>query len=56
MQLPIINADDIVNITTVTQADVLPEATRSYDARDLTGSGNWKNNATPTVTPGACTL
>jgi hypothetical protein len=52
--LPAINANDVVNITTSNEGDVLPRATCTYVAGDLTGSGSWKNNATPTVTPGTC--
>jgi prepilin-type N-terminal cleavage/methylation domain-containing protein len=52
--LPAINANDVVNITTGNEADYLPGATCTYVANDLTGSGGWKNNASPTVTAGVC--
>jgi hypothetical protein len=52
--LPAINANDVVNLITSTQADYLPVATCTYVASDLNGSGGWKGSANPTVTPGAC--
>ena len=52
--LPAVNANDVVNITTSTEADYLPAATCSYVATDLNGSGGWKNNSNPTVVPGSC--
>jgi prepilin-type N-terminal cleavage/methylation domain-containing protein len=54
ISLPAININDVVNITTSNEADVLPPATCTYIASDLNGSGTWKNNAAPTVTPGSC--
>jgi hypothetical protein len=54
ISLPAINANDVVNITTSSEADYLPLATCSYVAADLNGSGIWKNNASPTVTAGSC--
>jgi prepilin-type N-terminal cleavage/methylation domain-containing protein len=54
ISLPAINANDVVNITTSTETDYLPAATCTYIASDLNGSGGWKNNGTPTVTPGVC--
>ena len=54
INLPAINANDVVNITTSTGADYLPPASCTYIASDLTGSGGWKNNGNPTVTPGVC--
>ena len=55
ISLPSILANDVVNITTSTEADYLPTATCTYVASDLTGSGGWKNNASPTVNAGSCT-
>jgi hypothetical protein len=52
--LPAINANDVVNITTSSEADYLPTATCVYVAGDLSGSGGWKGSANPTVTPGSC--
>jgi hypothetical protein len=52
--LPAINANDVIALTTSNGADTLPAATCTYVASDLTGSGGWKNNATPAVTPGSC--
>lgn len=54
ISLPAISADDVVNLVMATQADQLPVASCVYIASDLTGSGGWKGNAAPTVTPGSC--
>lgn len=54
ISLPAILANDVVNITTTTEADYLPLATCTYIASDLNGNGSWKNNAAPVVTPGSC--
>jgi len=54
ISLPAINANDVVNITTSTEADYLPMATCTYVAADLTGGGGWKGSAAPTITPGVC--
>jgi type IV pilus modification protein PilV len=54
ISLPVVNADDVVNITTSTEADSLPPPTCTYVASDITGSGGWKGGALPTVTAGAC--
>ncbi|OGT57105.1 MAG: hypothetical protein A3E01_13560 [Gammaproteobacteria bacterium RIFCSPHIGHO2_12_FULL_63_22] len=54
IDLPAINANDVVNITTSTGTDYLPIANCSYVASDLTGSGGWKGSAIPLVTPGVC--
>ncbi len=54
INLPAINANDVVNITTSTGTDYLPTATCTYVAGDLTGSGGWKNSGAPLVTAGVC--
>ena len=54
IDLPPINRNDVITLTTGNEADVLPPATCTYVAADLNGSGSWKNNANPTVTPGLC--
>jgi prepilin-type N-terminal cleavage/methylation domain-containing protein len=54
IDLPAINRNDVVTLTTSNEADVLPAAVCTYVAGDLTGSGNWKNNAAPTITAGSC--
>jgi prepilin-type N-terminal cleavage/methylation domain-containing protein len=54
ISLPAINADDVVNITTSTEADSYPAATCTYTASDITGSGGWKGSAVPVVTAGTC--
>jgi prepilin-type N-terminal cleavage/methylation domain-containing protein len=54
INLPAISANDVVNITTITEADFLPTATCTYVASDLNGNGSWKNNGAPTVTAGLC--
>jgi hypothetical protein len=54
INLPIVNANDVVNITTTTEADYLPTASCTYVSSDLTGGGGWKGSAAPTITPGVC--
>jgi hypothetical protein len=54
ISLPAINANDVVNITTSTEADSYPAATCTYTASDITGSGGWKGSAVPVVTAGTC--
>ncbi|MGH8028802.1 MAG: hypothetical protein ACREO3_02595, partial [Arenimonas sp.] len=53
--LPAIMQDDVVRLTLSAQADTLPAPVCTYVASDLTGAGNWKGSASPTVTPGSCT-
>jgi prepilin-type N-terminal cleavage/methylation domain-containing protein len=52
--LPAIQQNDVVRLTLVPQADILPAPVCTYAASDLTGAGNWKGSATPVVTPGPC--
>ena len=52
--LPIVNVNDVVNITIGNEADYLPPATCTYVSSDLSGSGGWKGSSVPTVTPGTC--
>ena len=54
ISLPAINANDVITVTTATGSDYLPTATCTYVASDLTGGGNWKGSAIPTVTAGTC--
>ena len=54
ISLPLVNVNDVVNITTSTEADYLPATTCTYLASDLSGSGGWKGASVPTVTPGTC--
>jgi hypothetical protein len=54
INLPAIASNDVINLTTGNEADVLPAATCTYVAADLNGNGTWKNNGNPTVTAGSC--